>query len=169
VTYCTREFSKQYSKYENHPREMVSWYQAVAFCRWLSDKLGYEVTLPTEEQWEKAARGTDGRIYPYGDEFDASKGNTSETGIRQTSSVGIFPNGASPYGVLDMCGNVWQWCLNRYDESEMVAVDDSGSQRVLRGGSRAMDQNDAHAVYRHLSYPFARSIFDHFGFRVARP
>src|SRR5690606_26669901 len=90
----------------NHPREMVNWYEAVAFCRWLSWRLGgsyaldnveaWQVRLPTEEEWEKAARGRDGRIYPYGDKFDAAKGNTRETGIGQTIAVGIFPNGASP-------------------------------------------------------------------------
>jgi hypothetical protein len=97
---------EQWFKYWNHPRENVSWWDAVAFCRWLSAKLGYAVRLPTEQEWEKAARGTDGREYPYEGEFDAAKGNTHETGIRQTSAVGIFPDGASPYGVLDMSGNV---------------------------------------------------------------
>src|SRR5690606_20791550 len=88
--------------YANHPREHVSWYGAVAFCRWLTAKLGYEVRLPTESEWEKAARGTDGRIYPYGDEYDVAKANIGETGIGQTSAVGLFPDGASPYGALDM-------------------------------------------------------------------
>ncbi|MBZ0307237.1 MAG: SUMF1/EgtB/PvdO family nonheme iron enzyme [Anaerolineae bacterium] len=106
---------EHYFKYANHPRETVSWYDAIAFCRWWSNKLGgeyaldkvmaWKVRLPTEQEWEKAARGADGRVYPYGNEFDAAKGNTGETGIGQTSAVGMYPQGASPYGVLDMSGN----------------------------------------------------------------
>jgi formylglycine-generating enzyme required for sulfatase activity len=102
---------KQQFQYWNHPRENVSWYDAMAFCRWLSAKVGCEVRLPTEDEWVKAARGPDGLIYPYGNEFDAAKGNTRETGIDQTSAVGIFPTGVSPYGLLDMSGNVWEWCM----------------------------------------------------------
>ncbi|MHB8752861.1 MAG: formylglycine-generating enzyme family protein [Aggregatilineales bacterium] len=105
----------QHFKFWNHPRENVSWYAAMAFCRWLTAKLSYEVRLPTEEEWERAARGTDGRFFPYGNEFDPGKGNTAETGIGQTSAVGIFPGGASPYGTLDMSGNVWEWTLTDYE------------------------------------------------------
>ncbi|MDX2137608.1 MAG: SUMF1/EgtB/PvdO family nonheme iron enzyme [Chloroflexota bacterium] len=135
TNYRTRELNKQTFKYSNHPRENVSWYQAVAFCRWLSDKLGYEVTLPTERQWEKAARGTDGREYPYAGGFDATKGNTRETGIGQTSAVGIFAEGRSPYDILDMSGNVWEWCLNKDHEPDQIEIDNSGDFRTLRGGS----------------------------------
>jgi hypothetical protein len=102
---------EQSFKFANHPRETVNWYQAMAFCRWLSWRLGggydlkkvseWAVRLPTEFEWEKAARGTDGRIYPYKGDFDAKKGNTDDTGSGQTSAVGIFPNGASPYGVME--------------------------------------------------------------------
>ena len=97
--------------YGNHPRERVNWYDAIAFCRWLSARLGYEVTLPTEYEWEHAARGVDGLMYPYGNTFDAQRGNVDTTGISKTCAVGLFPNGASPYGVLDMSGNVYEWCL----------------------------------------------------------
>jgi formylglycine-generating enzyme required for sulfatase activity len=98
--------SEQDFKYANHPRDTVSWRQAMAFCRWFSWRLGggsdlkkvdeWAVRLPTEFEWEKAARGTDGRVYPYEGDFDATKCNTRETGLHQTSAVGIFPNGASP-------------------------------------------------------------------------
>jgi hypothetical protein len=135
----TKEYQKQatndqWFKFWNHPRENVSWYQAIAFCRWLSAKLGYEVRLPTEQEWEKAARSTDGREFPYGNEFDANKGNTSETDINQTSAVGMYPRGASPYGILDMSGNVFEWCLNEYYNPENIALSGDAT-RVLRGGS----------------------------------
>ncbi|MBN1563401.1 MAG: SUMF1/EgtB/PvdO family nonheme iron enzyme, partial [Anaerolineae bacterium] len=135
----------------NHPVVGVTWYEAYAFTKWLNELVQqgrsvgaglqtrpYEVRLPTEAEWEKAARGPDGLIYPYGDKFDATKGSARETGIRRTSAVGIFPDGASPYGVLDMSGNVWEWGLTKwrssYDEPE--ENDSAGTaRRVLRGGS----------------------------------
>jgi len=118
----------------NSPRENVSWYDATVFCNWLSAKSGYEITLPTEEQWEKAARGVDGRIYPHGNEFEATKGNTIESGIGQTSCAGTFPSGATPYGVLDMRGNVAEWTTTKFD-SESDTIVGSNTYRVLRGGS----------------------------------
>ncbi len=154
---------EQWFKYWTHPRERVSWYDAIAFCRWLSAKLGYEVRLPTEQEWEKAARGTDGRLYPYGKDYDPVKGNTSDTDIGQTSAVGIFPNGASPYGVLDLSGNLWGWCLNRYNEPDNVDL--SGTDlRVVRGGSWNYDLYDARAVFRSGNYPDGRDLY--IGFRV---
>ncbi|NDJ79077.1 MAG: formylglycine-generating enzyme family protein, partial [Chloroflexi bacterium] len=138
---------EQAFKYWNHPRERVSWYDAVAFCRWLSVKAGYKITLPTEQQWEKAARGTDGLEYPYGKEYDASKGNTYQTGIGQTSAVGIFSGGASPYDILDMSGNVWEWCLNEYSNPENTGLG-GASSRVLRGGSWGRRMDYARASYR---------------------
>jgi len=143
-------------KYDNHPRERVSWYDAVAFCRWLSAKLGYEIRLPTEQEWERAARGTDGREYPYTGKVDPAKGNTSETGINQTSAVGIFPEGESPVGALDMGGNVWEWCLSDYYNPAAEAGQEllnTNNARVLRGGSWNFGQGDARAAYRNLSHP----------------
>ncbi len=143
-----KAITDQYFKYDNHPRENVNWYQAMAFCRWLSFKLGggyalddvasWAVRLPTEYEWEKAAGGIYGRNYPYGNEFDATKGNTHETSIGQTSAVGIFSDGASSYGLQDMSGNVWEWCLSDYlnpaehPNGEDLSISNS---RVLRGGS----------------------------------
>jgi len=138
-------------KFWNHPRERVSWYDAVAFCRWLSAKLGREIRLPTEFEWERAARGTDGREYSYPGRYDPAKGNTSDTGIGQTSAVGIFPDGASPDGVLDMSGNVWEWCLTDYDKPEIEAAKEnigSDIRRVLRGGSWYDNRGGARAAYR---------------------
>jgi formylglycine-generating enzyme required for sulfatase activity len=168
---------EQAFQYDNHPRESVSWYQAVAFCRWLSRRLEgeydlkridqWKVRLPTELEWERAARGLDGRIYPYGNIFDQAKGNTRDTGIGRTSAVGIFPEGASPDGVLDMSGNVWQWCLNPYKSSggDPARIDlTTNDTRPLRGGSWYDGRDDARAVYRYDFLPSIRS-FD-YGFRV---
>jgi formylglycine-generating enzyme required for sulfatase activity len=170
---------EQAFKFYTHPRENISWYDAVAFCRWFSEKAeAYphllpgklagmkvcEIQLPTEWQWEKAARGTNACEYPYKGKFDASKANTSETGIEQTSAVGIFPQGASPYGALDMSGNVWEWCLNEYSKTEKIDI--SGSEkRVVRGGSWLYDQDYARVTYRYYGYPNYR--YDDNGFRLA--
>ena len=103
---------------ENLPRTNVKWYEAIAFCRWLTAQIGargdMSITLPTEQQWQRAAQGDDGREYPWGREFDMNKCNTQESGIGQTTPVTQYPQGASPYGVLDMSGNVWEWCLTDY-------------------------------------------------------
>ena len=98
----------------NHPQVGVSWYEAVAYCNWLSERLGYTVRLPSEAEWERAARSTDGRIYPWGDEFDARRCNMSDTGIGATSTVGIFPDGDADCGAADMSGNVWEWCSTKW-------------------------------------------------------
>lgn len=156
--------------YWNHPRERVSWFDAMAFSRWLSDKLGYEVRLPTEFEWGKAARGTDGCEYPYEGNFDARKGNTHETGLNQTSAVGIFPQGASPYGVMDMSGNVWEWCLTDYNNPAEHPLNEnisSNSLRVLRGGSWYDSVSFARAVSRSANSPGSRSPDD--GFRLCVP
>jgi len=163
----------------DHPRENVDWYQSMAFCRWLSHRLGggYDVgkidqwliRLPTEAEWEKAARGTDGRIYPYGDQVDQYKSNIDESGVGKTTPVTAYPEGASPYGVLDMSGNVWEWCLNNwtypYQHSEVAKMDISNNLiRVLRGGSWGYYSRRARAAYRYYLQPDGR--LDSFGFRV---
>lgn len=121
----------------------VSWHDALAYCRWLSQVTGKAVTLPSEAEWEKAARGDrDRREYPWGDNFDATRCNCSELGVGDTTPVGIFSNGGSPYGCLDMAGNVWEWTRSLYKvypynpvdgREELGASDDEG--RVVRGGS----------------------------------
>ncbi|GAB6043119.1 formylglycine-generating enzyme family protein [Endothiovibrio diazotrophicus] len=153
----------------NHPRERVSWFEAMAFCGWLGHRLGVELRLPTEWEWERTARGTDGRAYPWGNDYQAGRANIDETwdeagphNLARTSAVGIYPGGASPEGVLDLAGNVWEWCLNEYADPERVGRGGSES-RVLRGGSWFDYRDDARAGYRY-DLPFDRSYF--VGFRV---
>jgi formylglycine-generating enzyme required for sulfatase activity len=173
-----RETGDQGFKLDNHPRERVSWYDSMAFCRWLeaqrrSEQVtlprgapeDYVIRLPTDQEWEKAARGTDGRVYPYPGPFDVSKGNTVDTGIDQTTAVGIFPEGASPYGALDMSGNVWEWCRTDYDHADSNAPSGTGAvHRVLRGGSWRNSPRLALATWRLRGYPAFHS--DDAGFRV---
>ncbi|MFZ4794798.1 MAG: SUMF1/EgtB/PvdO family nonheme iron enzyme [Blastocatellia bacterium] len=172
-----RQIAPQRFKYLNHPRETVNWYQATAFCRWLSWRLGggyslkkindWAVRLPTEYEWEKAARGTDGRIYPYLGNFDPSNGNTGAIGIGMTTAVGIFPAGNSPYGIMDMSGNVWEWCLNEFDKplKDPARVRLAGTAtRPLRGGSWYLARDYARAVSR-LDYPPDLRGYG-YGFRV---
>ena len=130
----------------NHPVVDVSWYEAVAFCNWLTERLReagamqpeQRIQLPTEAQWEKAARSTDGRRYPWGAEITPDYANYRNTGIGTTTAVGIFPKGESPYGVLDMSGNVWEWCLTKWRKNYREQADDDlegDVVRVVRGGS----------------------------------
>jgi formylglycine-generating enzyme required for sulfatase activity len=96
----------------NHPRVGVSWYEALAFCRWLAEQLKQELTLPSEAQWERAARHTDGRLYPWGNAIDdvAKRCNMGAIGLGHTSPVGMFPEGHAACGAADLAGNVWEWC-----------------------------------------------------------
>jgi formylglycine-generating enzyme required for sulfatase activity len=133
-----------------HPVVGVSWYEADAFARW-SGK-----ALPTEEQWERAARGTDGRQYPWGDEFDEERCNTEESNIGKTTRVTRYPNGISPDGCYDMAGNVWEWTASEYDKDRMV----------LRGGSWGDLRNDARCAFRYGFPPDDRDVV--VGFRCVR-
>jgi formylglycine-generating enzyme required for sulfatase activity len=156
----------------NLPRESVSWYDAVAYCRWLSARLSYTIRLPTDAEWEKAARGTDGRMYPWGDEYITGYANVNESTLdrsghylRQTLAVGVYPQGASPYGVLDMTGNVWEWCANLYDDPDNDALDEIGP-RILRGGSWYNNQQSGRTWFRVSGDADGRTAL--VGFRLAR-
>jgi formylglycine-generating enzyme required for sulfatase activity len=137
----------------------VTWYEALAYCRWLEGQLrargavgwipdGYALRLPTEAEWEKAARGTEALRWPWGNEWQEGRANTKGAGLQQTSAVGLFPSGASPYSVLDMAGNVWEWTLSRwgrrssapdygypYQAGEGREALGGPDLRILRGGS----------------------------------
>jgi formylglycine-generating enzyme required for sulfatase activity len=150
----------------NRPVERVNWYEVMAFCRWLSAKTSREIRLPTEQEWEKAARGMDGREYPWGNEFESERCN-AENKLGETSAVGIYPQGQSPYGLMDISGNVWEWCLNKYAEPQMVTADLSGAHRVLRGGSWSSDAQFVRSAYRNRRTPVNRN--NHIGFRLVLP
>ena len=155
----------------NRPRTNVDWYEAVAFTRWLSAQLGYEVRLPTEEEWERAGRGVEGREYPWGQEYKSGRANINETDgktgpwyLKQTTAVGIYPRGASSEGVLDLSGNAWEWCLNKYEHPEQIQADTSGDRRVLRGGSLLHAADFARGSQRLRLRPNFRDF--NYGFRV---
>ena len=153
----------------NHPVVGVSWYEAVAFCNWLTRRLGRRVQLPSEAQWEKAARGADGRSYPWGDYISTGHVNYQDTNIRATSAVGIFPLGESPYNALDMAGNVWEWTSSVYPgyKSYTDAANedpDALGLRSLRGGSWSHNVRCARCAYRGNFIP--DYVGDNCGFRV---
>jgi len=152
-----------------YPVVSVTWYEAVAFCRWLSEVSGEPVMLPTEQQWQRAAQGDDGRVYPWGNDWDGARCNHSVEShdSRQTTPVTQYPEGASPFGVMDMSGNVFEWCLNDYGEPRRVNVDRQAEWRLVRGGSWDNCNSD---YFRASSRVQARPIDGNIliGFRCAR-
>ncbi len=155
----------------NHPQVGVSWYEAVAFCRWLSEQSGQDIRLPTEAEWERAARHTDARRNPWGNTGKVAElCNMNDTGIGSTSAVGLFPAGDAFCGAADMAGNVWEWCSTKwqgnYEEYEKKVDDDlAGSAvRVLRGGSWNLHPGLAASAFRSGYDPnYPRYVW---GFRV---
>jgi formylglycine-generating enzyme required for sulfatase activity len=178
------------------PVRYVSWHEALAYCGWLESKLKkgngianqlaaplgdalsgrrdkrpWHVTLPSEAEWERAARGTDGRIYPWGDSIDPTKANYDEADRGGPTPVGSFPTGASPEKLLDMSGNVWEWTRSHYkrypyrpdDGRENLRAGDS-VLRVVRGGAFHGLRRRVRAAYRRRRSPGSR--FNRIGFRL---
>jgi formylglycine-generating enzyme required for sulfatase activity len=155
---------------ENHPVIHVSWTDAVAFCDWLSQKARRLFRLPTEAEWEKAARGTQGRIYPWGDETPDEGRCNSGREVGDTTPIGRYsPQGDSPYGCTDMAGNVLEWCQSLHKAYPYRVADgredlEAHGGRVLRGGSFCDPEQCVRCAYRTWSYP--NFTFDVVGFRV---
>ncbi len=148
---CPKYLNDEKWNKDGHPVVGVSYYEAEAYAKWEGKN------LPTELEWERAARGTDGRQYPWGDEYDKERCNTRESEVRQTSRVTRYPNGISPMGCYDMAGNVWEWTRSLYEESDRY---------VLRGGSWYNYQKFAACAMRNSYLPNFR--YYTVGFRCAR-
>ncbi|OGC21066.1 hypothetical protein A2526_06680 [candidate division WOR-1 bacterium RIFOXYD2_FULL_36_8] len=196
----------------NYPVVFVSWFGAIEYCNWLSEKQGLEPVytiaytmkgdapcsgrcvragecikvilganltgkgyhLPTEAQWELAARGTDGRKYPWGNDFDTSKFTSSVNGKKEEPEpVDSHPEGASPFGVMGMAGNVWEWVADwwgdSYDPTQLINPKGpkDGSQKVLRGGSFVSGRQESFRGAKRV-HNYQEKSFSDSGFRVAR-
>ena len=159
---------------ESHPVVNVNWRDALDYCAWLGKVTGMPITLPSEAEWEKAARGDqDQREHPWKDCFEATRCNCENLGLNTTTPVGIFPEGASPFGCLDMAGNIWEWTRSLWayypypesgDQRHQLENLRTEGRRVLRGGAFYGNQGRVRCVDRYDDDPGRRS--DHYGFRL---
>jgi len=143
----------------------------LVYTRWLTRVAGEGWRLPTEAEWEKAARGIDGRLYPWGDQWGRTRANTYDGGPKTTTPVGSCPGGVSPYGVYDMAGNTWEWTSTTYNSHPYQMRDgredlSDQASKVLRGGSWSLSPQHARSASR-LSYLPSNS-FNALGARLVR-
>jgi formylglycine-generating enzyme required for sulfatase activity len=159
---------------ENRPAVWVSWDDAALFAQWLSDQTGMDFRLPNEAEWEKACRGTDGRLYPWDDDApDAGKANYRGH-VDSTTQVGSYsPQGDSPYGVADMAGNVWEWTSSLFRDLPYSVTDGredmkARGRRVMRGGAFYWgDEKSVRCTERDSQWMVERTFLDNdVGFRV---
>lgn len=147
----------------------VSWFEAVAFCLWLSEATGEKIMLPTEDQWQYAAQGDDGRTYPWGNEWDCKRCNNSVNPCNSNATTPVRyyeGKGDSPFGVVDMAGNVWEWCQTDY-ANKTNDINSNATLRVLRGGSwNVLSTDYFRCGFRFRNSPSGRS--DSYGFRLSR-
>lgn len=169
----------------NNPRENVSWFDAVAYCRWITDRIkkagvdndeqklvfdlivnkGWEIRLPTEWEWQMAATGgNQENKFPWGLDWEGSRAHTKHNQLNKTMAVGMYPLGSSPLGIMDLSGNVWEWCLNCYETPTNIDLSRE-DRRVLRGGSWYHWGSYAHTDMRSRYYPDHR--YNAGGFRIA--
>jgi formylglycine-generating enzyme required for sulfatase activity len=186
-----QKYKRALSGLNNHPVTHVTWHDALIYCDWLAKKLhdwggtpkklverlqqdirtAWRITLPSEAEWEKAARGKGGLRFPWGAEADASRANFDKTGIGTTSAVGCFVSGKSPHGCLDMAGNVWEWTRSVYRNYPYEPNDGRENLkaakyefRVLRGGAFSSGKGFLRCALRNWEYPDERGRY--LGFRV---
>ena len=154
------------SGYDNYPVVNLTWQQASDYCQWIGG------SLPTEAQWEIAARGVDGRIYPWGNNLPDRDYANYASNNGDTMEVGSFENGMSPYRAMDMAGNVWEWVEDRYGDYEAGDLENpsgpnSGSERVIRGGSWGSDVESIRSSNRYAISP--NEYYGNLGFRCVVP
>jgi len=147
---------------DERPRETVNWYEAMAFCNWLSYKLDMKITLPTVAQWQRAAQGDDARFFPWGNDYHKDYCNTHESKLKMTTPVNQYHKGVSPYDVYDMAGNVWEWTMDMAEPME----ESPDYRRSVIGGSFVSPCNRAQVSFRYFLDPRVR--YASIGFRLAR-
>jgi len=155
-------------QHPSHPVVNVSWYDAIAYTQWLSALTEQIWRLPTEIEWEKAAKADQKYIYPWGNKWKAGLANTKEENVKTTSTIGAYPQGASPYLIYDLIGNVGEWCHSKMEpypyQTPAIPVLEASDKRIIRGGSWNSTHLEARITARRDHFP--EIIAPTFGFRL---